>query len=218
MVMERRGGRAPVRQEFDRFVADAGDKLLRAAYLMTWDLADAEDLVQECLFKIARRWPRVRKMEHPRAYARTVLVHLALDEGKHRTRRRVELAEASAMVLEQHEDDAAVRVLGRVESSADLMQALGGLAPRQRVALVLRYFEDLSEADTAEAMGCSVGTVKSTTSRALERLRSVVEVPTASTTNDGTGTKHTTVTHPHAQKETCVMTQDLRTNEGSTTS
>ena len=48
-----------MRQEFDRFVADAGDKLLRAAYLMTWDLADAEDLVQECLFKIARRWPRV---------------------------------------------------------------------------------------------------------------------------------------------------------------
>jgi RNA polymerase sigma-70 factor (sigma-E family) len=222
--MDRRSGRAPVRQEFDRFVADAGDGLLRAAYLMTWDLADAEDLVQECLFKVARRWPRVRKMEHPAAYARTVLVHRALDEGKHRTRRRVELAEASAIVLEQHEDDAAARVLGRVEASADLMQALGELPPRQRVALVLRYFEDLSEADVAEAMGCSVGTVKSTTSRALERLRNVVEVPPVLTNGNGngagtgTGPEATNIMHLHAQKDTCVVTQDLRTNEGSTTS
>ena len=90
-MMDRRGGRAPVRQEFDRFVAEAGDGLLRAAYLITWDLADAEDLVQECLFKVARRWPRVRRMEHPAAYARTVLVHLALDDGKQRSRRRAEL-------------------------------------------------------------------------------------------------------------------------------
>lgn len=220
----RRGnGSAPAREQFDRFVAETGDRLLRAAYLITSDLADAEDLVQECLFKIARRWPRVRKMEHPAAYARTVLVHLALDDGKHRTRRRVELAEAAAVALEQHEDDAAVRVLGRVEASADLMLALGTLPPRQRVALVLRYFEDLSEADVAEAMGCSVGTVKSTTSRALERLRSVVELSTDSTSDDGIGivgigTNQTKAAHLHAQKDTCVVTQDLRTNEGSTTS
>ncbi len=79
--MDRSSGRAPARQEFDQFVAEAADRLVRAAYLITWDLADAEDLVQECLFKVARRWPRVRKMDHPAAYACTVLVHLALDEG-----------------------------------------------------------------------------------------------------------------------------------------
>ena len=224
MQGKRGNGSAPARQEFDRFVAEAGDKLLRAAYLITWEIAEAEDLVQECLFKIARRWPRVRKMDHPTAYARTVLVHLALDDGKHRTRRRVELGEAAAVALEQHEDDTAVRVLGRVEASVDLMQALGALPPRQRVALVLRYFEDLSEADVAEAMGCSVGTVKSTTSRALERLRNGVELPTHSTSDDGIGidigiaTEHTNVTHRHTQKDTCVATQDRHTIEGSTTS
>ena len=217
--MERSWGRAAPRHEFDRFVADAAEGLLRAAYVITWDLADAEDLVQECLFKVARRWPRVRKMDHPAAYARTVLVHLALDEGKHRKRRRAELAEAAAVPLEQHEDDAAIRVLGRVEASADLMQALGALPPRQRVALVLRYFEDLSEADVAETMGCSVGTVKSTTSRALDRLRGVVEVP-ADTAN-GNAEDPTATTDPihlNERKATCVVTQGLRTNEGSITS
>jgi RNA polymerase sigma-70 factor (sigma-E family) len=218
VVMERSGGRAPARQEFDRFVAAAADGLLRAAYLVTWDLADAEDLVQECLFKVARRWPRVRKMDHPAAYARTVLVHLALDEGKHRSRRRAELAEAAVVPLTQHEDDGAVRVLGRVEASADLMQALGELPARQRVAVVLRYFEDLSEAQVAEAMGCSVGTVKSTTSRALERLRSVVErSPAAANGNGPKASIATDVTHLAAQKGTCVVTRETRTNEGSIT-
>lgn len=170
-----RDGRAPARQGFDRFVADAADGLLRSAYLITWDLADAEDLVQECLFKVARRWPRVRKMQHPVAYARTVLVHLALDDGKRRSRRRAELQPDAAGVLASRGDEAAVRVLGRVEANADLLRALRALPPRQRAALVLRYFDDLSEAEVATAMDCSIGTVKSTTSRALERLRNDVE-------------------------------------------
>ena len=226
MVMDRNSRRAPARQEFDLFVADVADRLLRAAYLITWDLADAEDLVQECLFKVARRWPRVRKMEHPGAYARTVLVHLALDEGKHRSRRRAELAEAAAAPFAQHEDDAAVRVLGRVEASADLMQLLGELPPRQRVTVVLLYFEDLSEAQVAETMGCSVGTVKSTTSRALERLRSAIEPPAVRPADDdgngkGPGSKSTgdpNVSRLHVQKEPCVTTQEVRTTEGSITS
>lgn len=222
--MDRSSGRAPARQEFDRFVADAADGLLRAAYLITWDLADAEDLVQECFFKVARRWPRVRKMERPAAYARTVLVHLALDEGKRRSRRRAELAEAAATPLAQYEDDAAVRVLGRVEAGADLMQALGELPPRQRVAVVLRYFEDLSEAQVAEAMGCSVGTVKSTTSRALERLRTVVELPTAdecvNSNGNGAGARpedSSLGSHLHVHRDTCVFSQQVRTDEGIVT-
>ena len=83
----RRHQRQP-RIDFDGFVAETAEPLLRSAYLITWDFAEAEDLVQECLFKIARRWPRVKKMERPVAYARTVLIHLALDEGKRRSQRR----------------------------------------------------------------------------------------------------------------------------------
>jgi RNA polymerase sigma-70 factor (sigma-E family) len=228
--MERSSGRAPARQEFDQFVAEAADKLVRAAYLITWDLADAEDLVQECLFKVARRWPRVRKMDHPFAYARTVLVHLALDEGKHRTRRRAELTAAAATPLEQLEDDAALRVLGRVEASADLIQALAALPPRQRAAVVLRYFEDLSEMEVAEAMGCSVGTVKSTTSRALERLRRVVDFAATPTTGDGCAngsgngsangkatTNVTNITDLPVQNDTCVVAREVSTSEGSIT-
>ena len=70
-----------------------------------------------------------------------------------------------------------MQVLRGVESSTDLTKALGELAPRQRVTLMLRYFDDLSEAQVAEVMGCSVGTVKSTTSRALARLRVIVDPP-----------------------------------------
>ncbi|HEY1650352.1 MAG TPA: SigE family RNA polymerase sigma factor [Acidimicrobiales bacterium] len=172
--------------EFDRFVADTAETLLRAAYLIAWDFAEAEDLVQECLFQVARRWPRVHKMEHPAAYARTMLVHLALDGGKRRSRRRAEIGPASASVISEREDDAAIRVLGRVDATTDLLAALGELPPRQRVALVLRYFEDLSEAEVATAMDCSLGTVKSTTSRALDRLRGAMDRPGrgASTVDD----------------------------------
>ena len=165
------------RQEFDQFVGDSVDGLLRTAYLIAWDFAAAEDLVQECLLRVARQWPRVRAMAYPTAYARQILVHLALDDGRRRTRHRDELAHAVAHPVEEHEDDGAVRLLGGVESSTDLTKALGELAPRQRVTLMLRYFDDLSEAQVAEVMGCSVGTVKSTTSRALQRLRSIVEPP-----------------------------------------
>jgi RNA polymerase sigma-70 factor (sigma-E family) len=177
----RRGRPSRSRQEFDQFVADSVDGLLRTAYLIAWDFAAAEDLVQECLLRVARQWPRVRSMEYPTAYARKVLVHLALDDGRRRTRHRDELGHADA----EHADDSAVRVLRGVESSTDLTRALGELAPRQRVTLMLRYFEDLSEAQVAEVMGCSVGTVKSTTSRALGRLRVIVDPPSQRATAAG---------------------------------
>ncbi len=158
------------RDEFDRFVAESADGLLRAAYLIVWDVAEAEDLVQECYFRLARRWPRVRSMEHRRAYARRVLVNLALDASGPRRRAQAELGGRTEH-LAQHADVGAVLLFGRVEAGTDLIRALGELAPRQRATLVLRYFEDLTETQVAEVMGCSVGTVKSTTARALERLR-----------------------------------------------
>ncbi len=173
--MDRRRHQNQTKIDFDRFVGETVEPLLRSAYLITWDFAEAEDLVQECLFKVARRWPRVKKMERPVAYARTVLIHLALDEGKRRSQRRSELGPEATGLLEAHQDEAAVRLLGRVETGTDLLGVLRELPPRQRAALVLRYFDDLSEAEVADVMGCSVGTVKSTASRALGRLRREVE-------------------------------------------
>jgi RNA polymerase sigma-70 factor (sigma-E family) len=163
------------RAEFERFVAESTEPLVRAAYLVVGDLTEAEDLVQECLIKVARRWPRVQKMDHPRAYARRVLINLALDGSGRRVRRRGELELADA--LPEGRDEGSARELAAVDSRSELEQALAMLPPRQRAVLVLRYFEDLSEADTAAVLGCSLGTVKSTASRALARLQSTLTAP-----------------------------------------
>src|SRR5581483_7612389 len=129
------------------------------------DTGEAEDLVQETLVKVARRWPRVRRMEQPRAYAHRVLVNLAIDGARGRSRRRGELDAAAEL------PDTAAEALAGVEARADLLDALGRLNTRQRAVLVLRYFNDLSESQTAEVLGCSQGTVKSSASRGLARLR-----------------------------------------------
>ena len=169
-------------------------------------------------------------MERPVGYARTVLVHLALDEGKRRGRRRSELGPEATGLLEAHRDETAVHVLGRVESNTDLLGVLRELPPRQRVALVLRYFDDLSEAEVAAVMGCSVGTVKSTTSRALGRLRREVVVTGAASdiTAEGTRANGTngssrptdlgTAVLSHAQPDVNAIAQDTTQSiEGRTT-
>ena len=160
--------------DFEQFVTASSDALLRTAYLVVWDAVEAEDLVQECLLAVARRWPRVRRMDHPHAYARRVLVNLALDGTQRRTRRRQELVGEEAAALAAAPDDASARRLDAVGIRAELIEALGTLPPRQRTVLVLRYFEDLTEAQVAELLGCSVGTVKSTASRGLSRLQAAL--------------------------------------------
>jgi DNA-directed RNA polymerase specialized sigma24 family protein len=84
------------RQEFERFVTDRSGSLLQTAYLMAGNLAEAEDLVQETLLRVARHWPKVRAMEYPAAYARRVLVNVALDGAERRARRAGELAALTA--------------------------------------------------------------------------------------------------------------------------
>jgi RNA polymerase sigma-70 factor (sigma-E family) len=148
--------------DFDRFVADNGDGLVRAAYLMVGDLHEAEDLVQETLFKVASRWPRASRMENPLGYTRRILVNRALHGGSKRSRNRAEL---KATPPAETAADAA-----GLDIHDELFDALAALPPRQRAALVLRYFLDLSEAEAAAALGCSLGTVKSSTSRGLKRL------------------------------------------------
>ena len=150
------------RPEFDRFVTESSTGLLRTAYLIVGDLHQAEDLVQETLFKVARRWPKVSRMDHPIAYARRILVNLALQGRPKWSRRRAELNEtppgdapSPAAPLDTHDE---------------LHDALLALPPRQRAVLVLRYFLDLPEAEVASVLECSLGTVKSTASRGLARL------------------------------------------------
>jgi RNA polymerase sigma-70 factor (sigma-E family) len=155
------------RGEFERFVDGATDGLLRTAYLVVGDLGEAEDLVQESLLRVAKRWPRVRAMDHPVAYARRMLFNLALDGSCRRSRRRLELSGDPTI---ERADETSAGELGQVETQSELVAALAALAPRQRAVIVLRYFVDLSEAEVAATLGCSAGTVKSTASRGLARL------------------------------------------------
>jgi len=178
------------RQRFEAFVADVGDGLVRTAYLMTGDLSEAEDLAQETLLRCARNWKRVRSMEYPAAYGRRILVHLVIDGGGRRRRRNDEL-ETGATDLDRYADDSAARVLRGIDALADFRLALAALPQRQRAVIVLRYWEDLSEAAVAELLGCSLGTVKSTASRGIARLRATLTdndlfaaAATASTADD----------------------------------
>ena len=163
------------RGEFERFVAGHADELLRTAYLVVGDLAEAEDLVQESLLRVARRWPRVSGMDHPIAYARRVVINLALDGAKRRSRQRQELESKDDPRLEHRPDESSTSAIAAVDAQAELLDALDTLPPRQRAMLVLRYFEDLSEAQVADVLCCSLGTVKSTTSRGLARLRQTLQ-------------------------------------------
>ena len=144
-------------EQFERFVAEVTDALVRTGYLMTWDLPETEDLVQETLLQVARRWKRVRSMDHPAAYARRILVNLVIDGA-----------------VDGYVDDAAARALDGIDATAEFRWALSALSRQQRAVIVLRYWEDLPEAEVAELLACSVGTVKSTASRGAARLREVL--------------------------------------------
>jgi RNA polymerase sigma-70 factor (sigma-E family) len=165
------------RAAFEDFVAEVTDGLLRTAYLVTGDTGHAEDLVQESLFKVARRWSRVVSMESPRAYARKILINLALDGSQRRSRHQAELADqrlADGHLSLWRKSEISWGVGVEADDRLELIRALGELPPRQRAVLVLRYFDDLTESEVASTLGCSVGTVKSTSSRALEKMRALV--------------------------------------------
>ncbi|HYF72848.1 MAG TPA: SigE family RNA polymerase sigma factor [Nocardioides sp.] len=149
-------------QAFSRWAGERQLALLRTAVLLTGDRHRAEDLVQEALTQVALRWRRLRDA-HPEAYARQVIVRGNISWWR---KHRLEV------VLDVH-DDAVPTLAGTVgaERRIVLDRALATLTPRQRATLVLRYYDDLSERETAEALGVSVGTVKSQAHLALRRLR-----------------------------------------------
>jgi len=156
------GGVAGEPAEFDAFVLARGPALLRFAYVLTGDRGLAEDLVQEALVKVYRRWDRVWAADQPEAYVRRIVVNEATN-----WRRRRRNSETPAPVPEGVVGDG-------VETLAErdlVMRALGRLPSRQRAVLALRFYEDLSEAQIAEVLGCAPGTVRSLTNRALTALR-----------------------------------------------
>lgn len=161
-------GHRSSKREFDRFAAEAWDPLLRTGYLMTGDARGAEDLVQETLLRVARRWNRVRSMDHPAAYARRVLINLALRDADRRSRQQAELWPHDGGV--ETPDETAARALREVDDRAEFRWALARLPARQRAVLVLRYWADLPVAEVADILGCTEGTVTSTASRAAAQM------------------------------------------------
>ena len=159
-------------REFERFAAEASESLLRTSFLMTGNAKDAEDLVQETLLRVARRWNRVRSMDHPAAYARRILINLVLHDAARRARQRTELQPHQGAV--EPADDSAARALREVDDQAEFRWALARLPARQRAVLVLRYWSDLPVAEVADILGCTEGTVTSTASRAAARLAEIL--------------------------------------------
>lgn len=150
--------------DFDDYVAARSVELLRFAWFLTGDVHDAEDVVQSALAKLYARWDRVRRSDDVDAYVRRSVVNASHSRFRRRRVRQVPLEHAERV-------GALSPAYVSVEDRTGLIAALSDLTARQRQAVVLRYLHDLSEAETAAAMGCAVGTVKSTASRALERLR-----------------------------------------------
>lgn len=153
----------PVRdQEFGEFVAGRSPALLRTAYLLTGDWGQAEDLLQTALAKTYLALGRIREAGAVEAYARRVLVNTAVSWWRRRWR--------GERPTERLPEAAVDPLAGHAEREA-LWRHVLALPARQRAVLVLRFYEDLSEAETARVLGISTGTVKSATSRALAALR-----------------------------------------------
>jgi RNA polymerase sigma-70 factor (sigma-E family) len=153
-------------QGFTDYFASRSGALRGTAYLLCGDWHRAEDLVQTAFVKLYRAWNRVSAHDTLDAYTRRILVRTYLDEN----RRGFFFREKPTA----DHDEMTVPPAGSLEDRIVLLHALAGVAPRQRAALVLRFWEDMSVEDTARAMGCTEGTVKSQTARGLDTLRQLV--------------------------------------------
>jgi len=152
------------REDFRSYVAARSPALLRTAYMLTGNRADAEDLLQAALAKTYLAWDRIRERAAVDGYVRRVMVNTQTSWWR---RRKVDEYPTGQLPEGPAGRDAAADL----DLHDALWTALSDLPRRQRAMVVLRYYEDLSEAETAQVMGVSVGTVKSTTSRALAKLR-----------------------------------------------
>jgi RNA polymerase sigma-70 factor (sigma-E family) len=160
--------RSPARTDlappsYEEYAGARWTSLYRTAYLLTGNHADAEDLAQATLVKAYLAWPKVAAASSPDAYVRRILTNAFVSSRRplRVTRERLVDRAPEVDVPAAHDDDRLV-----------LWPHVSALPPRQRAVIVLRYYEDLSEQQIADALGCSPGTVKSTASDALKALRS----------------------------------------------
>jgi RNA polymerase sigma-70 factor (sigma-E family) len=148
--------------DFEAYVQASWPRLLRSAWLLTGDYGRAEDLLQTVLAKAWGRWPRLRDGQ-PDAYLRRMLATTYLSWWRRRWRGELPAGEVPERLGADEFADSDLRL--------SMLTALATLPPRQRAVLMLRFHADLTEAATAEALGISLGTVKSHTARALATLR-----------------------------------------------
>ena len=152
-------------RSLERLLDERGTRLMRTAVALTGSRADGEDLLQAALERLLRNWRRVES--DPEGYLWRTLYHLAADGWRWRVRWRARLAEFRAQASTgTHGEDVAV-----VDLRDELVRLMHQLPPRQRAVIVLRYWEQRTEAETAALLGCSQGTVKSAAARGLRRMR-----------------------------------------------
>ena len=154
--------------EFEAFVQARTPALLRSAYLLTGDQHLAEDLVQSALVRTHRAWSRVSALGNAEAYTRKAMYHLQVSWWRRRRTAEAFPSDGLQRTAAAEPDHAELTAL-----RLSLRTALGQLPPRQRAVVVLRFFDDLTEAQAAEVLGVTIGTIKSQTARALARLRAV---------------------------------------------
>ena len=156
-------------EEFGEFMRNRASPLHQSAYLLCGDWHLAHDLVQDTLAKAYLHWPRVRQADSQDAYVRRIL----LNEARGRWRRRERTAAVSR--FPEGREPVAPDATDEVARRAGLLQALHALPLRQRATIILRYLEGMSERETAGVLGCSEGTVKSQSARALGTLRNYLD-------------------------------------------
>lgn len=157
----------PAPAAFDDFVQSRGWALLRFAYVLSGDAHLAEDLVQEVLARMHRRWERVTAMDHAEAYVRAAIVRQFLSWRRRRAARETVLAEVP-------EPSALPEPQQRVRDRDQMWRLLAGLPRAQRAVLVLRFYCDLPDDEIAALLGCGMSTVRSQAARALARMRTVL--------------------------------------------
>jgi RNA polymerase sigma-70 factor (sigma-E family) len=155
-------------EDFRDYVAARGPALLRAAMVLTTDRAEAEDLLQSALAKTYLAWDRINDRAAVDGYVRRAMVNTQISWWR---RRKLEVYPTDVLPDQPVDDHT-----WRSELHDVLGRALDRLPKRQRLAVMLRYYEDMSEAEIADVLGVSVGTVKSTVSRAMAKLRDDTEL------------------------------------------
>jgi RNA polymerase sigma-70 factor (sigma-E family) len=156
-------------EEFGAFIRNCATPLHETAYLLCGDWHLAHDLVQDTLVKAYQHWPRVRRADSPDAYIRAIL----LNEARGRWRRRERTLPVSR--FPEGREPVTPDQTDEITRRAGLLQALLALPLRQRATVILRYLEGMSERETAAVLGCSEGTVKSQSARALATLRTFLD-------------------------------------------